>query len=53
LQQKVRQSAKRLPKVERHEQLLEAAMGIVREHGVDAITLAYLAEKAGESKPVP
>ncbi|MGJ7903867.1 TetR/AcrR family transcriptional regulator [Lysobacter sp. 1R34A] len=44
--------AKRLPKAERREQLLETAMGIVREQGTDALTLGYLAERAGVSKPI-
>jgi AcrR family transcriptional regulator len=52
LQPDARQSAKRLPKAERREQLLETAMRIVREHGADALTLGFLAEEAGVSKPV-
>ncbi|PTL77239.1 TetR/AcrR family transcriptional regulator [Vitiosangium sp. GDMCC 1.1324] len=45
-------SSKRLPKAMRHEQLLETAMMIVREQGTDALTLGYLAERAGVSKPI-
>jgi AcrR family transcriptional regulator len=48
----VRQPAKRLPKAERREQLLETAMRIIRERGADALALGYLAEQAGVSKPV-
>lgn len=44
--------AKRLPKAERREQLLDTAMAIVREQGTDALTLGYLAERAGVSKPI-
>ena len=44
--------AKRLPKSERREQLLETALAIVREQGTDALTLGYLAERAGVSKPI-
>ncbi|WP_394831025.1 TetR/AcrR family transcriptional regulator [Pendulispora rubella] len=42
----------RLPKAQRREQLLETAMTIVREQGTDALTLGYLAERAGISKPI-
>jgi AcrR family transcriptional regulator len=45
-------SGKRLPKAARREQLLATAMNIVREHGADALTLGFLAERAGVSKPV-
>jgi len=44
--------SKRLPKAERREQLLETAMTIVREQGTDALTLGYVAERAGVSKPI-
>ncbi|MEH6421312.1 TetR/AcrR family transcriptional regulator [Pseudomonas sp. CGJS7] len=44
--------SKRLPKAERREQLLETAMAIVREQGTDALTLGYVAERAGVSKPI-
>ncbi len=43
---------KRMPKAERHEQLLETAMSIIGAHGADALTLGFLAEQAGVSKPV-
>jgi len=43
---------KRLPKAERREQLLETALEIVRDEGTDALTLGYLAERAGISKPI-
>jgi AcrR family transcriptional regulator len=45
-------SSKKLPKAQRREQLLEVAQHIVREQGTDALTLGYLAERAGVSKPV-
>ena len=48
----IRKSAKKLPKADRREQLLDTAMKIVREQGADALTLGYLAERAGVSKPV-
>jgi AcrR family transcriptional regulator len=41
-----------LPKAERRDQLLETAMTIVREQGTDALTLGYVAERAGVSKPI-
>lgn len=44
--------SKKLPKAERREQLLETALAIVREQGTDALTLGYLAERAGVSKPI-
>lgn len=44
--------AKRLPKAERRGQLLDTALAIVREQGTDALTLGYLAERAGVSKPI-
>lgn len=45
-------SARKLPKAERRDQLLDTALEIVREKGSDALTLSYLAECAGVSKPV-
>lgn len=45
-------SAKKLPKAERRDQLLDTALTIVREEGTDALTLGYLAERAGVSKPI-
>lgn len=44
--------ARRLSKADRREQLLDTAMTIVREQGTDALTLGYLAERAGVSKPI-
>lgn len=44
--------AQRLPSAERRQQLLDAAMTIVRDEGADALTLGHLAERAGVSKPV-
>ena len=44
--------AKKLSKAERRKQLLETAHGIVREEGTDALTLGYLAERAGVTKPI-
>ena len=45
-------SPRKLSKAERREQLLETALAIVREQGTDALTLGYLAERAGVSKPI-
>jgi AcrR family transcriptional regulator len=45
-------SATRLRKPERREQLLDAALGIAREEGTDALTLARVAERAGVTKPI-
>jgi AcrR family transcriptional regulator len=45
-------SPKKLSKAERREQLLDTALAIVREQGTDALTLGYLAERAGVSKPI-
>ncbi|MCM6772512.1 TetR/AcrR family transcriptional regulator [Nocardia sp. CDC159] len=42
----------RLSKPARREQLLDAALAIVRTHGADALTLVTLAEAAGVSRPV-
>jgi AcrR family transcriptional regulator len=47
-----RRTGRRLPKAARREQLLATALEIVRERGPDALTLGYLAERAGISKPV-
>jgi AcrR family transcriptional regulator len=44
--------AGRLSKPQRREQLLAAAMAMVRDEGADALTLGALAERAGVSKPV-
>ncbi|MFP2962090.1 TetR/AcrR family transcriptional regulator [Myxococcus sp. 1LA] len=46
-------STKKLPKAQRRDQLLDAAMAILREEGSDALTLGHLAERAGVSKPIP
>lgn len=43
---------KRLSKDQRRDQLLETARRIVREEGVDSLTLGHLAVTAGISKPV-
>ncbi|MFI0845340.1 TetR/AcrR family transcriptional regulator [Mesorhizobium sp. IMUNJ 23232] len=45
-------ATKKLPKAERREQLLETAQAIMGEQGTDALTLGYLAERAGVSKPI-
>ncbi|WP_288193588.1 TetR/AcrR family transcriptional regulator [uncultured Phyllobacterium sp.] len=45
-------AAKKMPKAQRREQLMETALGIVRTQGTDALTLGYLAERAGVSKPI-
>jgi AcrR family transcriptional regulator len=42
----------RLPKAERHKQLLDRARAIARDEGVDRLTLGRLSEVAGVSKPV-
>ncbi|PSH64452.1 TetR/AcrR family transcriptional regulator [Phyllobacterium sophorae] len=45
-------SAKKMPKAQRRNQLLSTALYIIREQGTDALTLGYLAERAGVSKPI-
>src|SRR5919109_2867972 len=45
-------ATKKLPKAVRREQLLETAQAIMRQEGTDALTLGYLAERAGVSKPI-
>lgn len=47
-----RPKPRRLPRVHRRRQLLEAALLIVRQEGADRLTLGRLAERAGVSKPV-
>jgi AcrR family transcriptional regulator len=42
----------RLSKQARREQLLDAALGIVRARGADGLTLVTLAEAAGVSRPI-
>jgi AcrR family transcriptional regulator len=41
-----------LSKAERYRQLLHTAQAVVREEDADKLTLGYLAERAGVSKPV-
>ncbi|RYF09017.1 MAG: TetR/AcrR family transcriptional regulator [Comamonadaceae bacterium] len=43
---------KRLTKEARQRQLMDVAWAIVRSEGTDALTLGYLAERAGVTKPV-
>lgn len=43
---------KRLPKEGRRQQLLRTALEVVRDEGVEALTLARLAERAGVTKPI-
>ncbi|WDY56045.1 TetR/AcrR family transcriptional regulator [Pseudomonas sp. PSKL.D1] len=43
---------KRLSRDLRRRQLLDVAWGLVREEGTDALSLGYLAEQAGVTKPV-
>lgn len=45
-------STRKLPKQERHEQLLACALDMVREEGTEALTLARVAERGGVTKPV-
>jgi AcrR family transcriptional regulator len=45
-------TSSRLTKQARREQLLDAALEIVRTHGADALTLVTLAEAAGVSRPI-
>ncbi|ADX47345.1 regulatory protein TetR [Paracidovorax avenae ATCC 19860] len=47
-----REIKRRLPKEARQRQLLDVAWSIVRSEGSDALTLGYLAERAGVTKPV-
>ena len=44
--------ARKLPRAERRDQLLDTALAIVREEGTDALTLGHVAERAGVSKPI-
>ena len=46
------QPRKRLSREDRLRQLLDVAWQIIRAEGTDALTLGYLAEKAGVTKPV-
>ncbi|MDQ0773559.1 AcrR family transcriptional regulator [Streptomyces aurantiacus] len=43
---------RRLSKAQRRRQLLETALLVVREEGVDRLSLGHLAARAGVSKPV-
>lgn len=43
---------RRLSKADRHRQLLDTALAIVREEGADRLTLGHLATRSGISKPV-
>jgi AcrR family transcriptional regulator len=43
---------RRLPREERHRQLLDVAWRLVRDEGTDALTLGRLAELSGVTKPV-
>ncbi|QXH38998.1 TetR/AcrR family transcriptional regulator [Pseudomonas sessilinigenes] len=43
---------RRLSREQRLQQLMAVAWRIVREHGTEALTLGYLAEQAGVTKPV-
>jgi len=46
------QPRRRLPREERHRQLMDVAWRLVREEGTEALTLGRLAEQAGVTKPV-
>ena len=46
------QPRRRLSREDRQRQLLDMACQLIREEGTDALTLGYLAEKAGVTKPV-
>jgi AcrR family transcriptional regulator len=48
----VTEGSRRLTGAERRRQLLETARAIIREEGADQLTLGYLAQRAGVSKPV-
>jgi AcrR family transcriptional regulator len=41
-----------MPREQRREHLIRAATDLVRNHGIEALTMAALAEQAGVSKPV-
>lgn len=43
---------KRLTKEKRRQQLLQVARSIIRTEGVEALTLGYLAQQAGITKPI-
>jgi AcrR family transcriptional regulator len=46
------QPRRRLSREDRQRQLLDVAWQLIRAEGTDALTLGYLAEKAGVTKPV-
>jgi len=46
------QRGRRLSKADRRQQLLVAALDVIREEGADNLTLGHLAVRAGVSKPV-
>lgn len=43
---------RRLPREERHRQLLDVAWRLIRDEGTEALTLGRVAEQAGVTKPV-
>jgi AcrR family transcriptional regulator len=45
-------TSKRMPKRDRRKQLLDTALLVIREQGIEALTLASLAERAGVTKPI-
>jgi AcrR family transcriptional regulator len=45
-------TSKRMPKEDRRKQLLDTALLVIREQGIEALTLASLAERAGVTKPI-
>jgi AcrR family transcriptional regulator len=45
-------TSKRMSKIDRRKQLLQTALTVVREEGIEALTLANLAERAGVTKPI-
>jgi AcrR family transcriptional regulator len=45
-------TSKRMAKEDRRKQLLKTALTVVREQGIEALTLASLAERAGVTKPI-
>jgi AcrR family transcriptional regulator len=45
-------TSKRMAKEDRRKQLLQTALTVVRDQGIEALTLASLAERAGVSKPI-
>ena len=45
-------TSKRMAKEDRRQQLLQTASLVIREQGIEALTLASLAERAGVTKPI-